>query len=118
FPASLGVIRPSRLRRRGGRFFKPRTRIFVLPAGTPIAVAPLGASGGGPALPPPPLRGGPKPPPRAIAHHDVGVLARELIEGRQQFVALSGAKRRRLTIDQDRPVGIARRHGRDLNLRI
>jgi hypothetical protein len=52
----------------------------------------------------------PQTPSRKPFHLDVRVLALELMERRQQLFLLPRAECRRLGVDQDRPVGMARRH--------
>ena len=43
-------------------------------------------------------------------HRDVLVLSLELVQGGEELFALARTKCRRCAVDQDRPVGIARRH--------
>jgi hypothetical protein len=84
----------------------------VLTAGTPAAVALFCRSGIAVTVCPLRLLGViPEPAAREVAHHDVAVLARQLIEGRQQFLAFMRAKRRRLPVDENGPIGVARGHG-------
>ena len=53
---------------------------------------------------------------REPLHGDVGVLALQLDNGGLQLLALARAEGRRLVVDQDRPVGVARRHPAILTL--
>jgi Uma2 family endonuclease len=120
---------------RGGILLRPRALgailfleaiswILVRSAGTPVAAPPLGAFRPLPARLA--RRAGrvllrlkilalrlarlPQLAAREPAHGDVGVLALQLHERRLQLLALAGAKRRRLVVDQDSPVRVARRH--------
>jgi hypothetical protein len=52
----------------------------------------------------------PQPAPREPFHDDVGILAQQLVERREQLAALARAECRRLVVDQDRPIRVARRH--------
>ena len=56
------------------------------------------------------LRRLPQPPARKPFHDNVGVLSAQLIERRQELFALARAKGRRLLVDEDGPVRVARRH--------
>src|SRR5581483_933353 len=47
---------------------------------------------------------------REPLEHDVRVRPLQLMERRQELLFFAGAKRGRLVVDQNRPVGVARRH--------
>src|SRR6267142_796994 len=103
-------------------FLEPIAWILVLAAGPPVGGAffPAGARASScrrAACPLPPLKvlvlpflRLPQPAARKPLHHDVRVLALQLVERRQQFLALARAEGRRLVVDQNRPVRMARGH--------
>ena len=79
-------------------------------ARTPVAIAKLIRGFG---LPPGRLLGFarlPQAPAREPLQGDDGVLARQLIERRQELVSFEGPKRGRLVVDEDGPVGKTWRH--------
>jgi hypothetical protein len=83
----------------------------VLPAGPPIAPPPISRgrlplAAGIPIL----LLRFPEPPAREPSKQHVFVGPFELMECRQQFLLIARAERRRLPVDQDRPICKARRH--------
>src|SRR5205085_703869 len=104
-------------------FLEPIARILVAAAGTPVVAAPLGGRRPVAAI----ARLGRRAPlllevrllcfagvpqfaAREPAHRHVCALALKLDQGRLQFLALAGAEGRRLPVDQNRPVGVTRRH--------
>src|SRR5438067_13495834 len=78
-------------------------RIFVIAAGPPVfrALLELLRRARGNAFR---FRRVPQPAAREPAEHDVGVLALQLTEGRQQLVLLARAERGRFAVDENRPV--------------
>src|SRR5262249_29408052 len=87
-----------------------RAGILVLSARTPVAVALLArrprTALGGPLC----VRRVPQPSVREPFQHDVLVRAFQLGDCRQQFLLIARADCRRLAVDENRPVGEARRH--------
>jgi hypothetical protein len=91
------------------RNLEPIARIAVFPARPPVAIAPL-------FLRPACLRHLffgriPQPSAREPLHHDVWMLRLQLLERRLQFFLRVRAESGRLSLEDDRPVSVAWRHG-------
>jgi len=87
-------------------------RILVLAAGTPVVAAPL-SSAPLPLLPQREHRrffGWPQLAAGEPHHHRIRLLRLQLLQRRQQFFLSRRTKRGGLAADDDRPVGITRRH--------
>src|SRR5438874_5059016 len=104
FGALLALLPPPRF------LVESRARILVLAAGPPVAAALLARE-----LRPAPrgvlrLRRFPQPPLREPLQLDALVRAPQLRERRHELLLLARAERRRLVVNQNRPVREARRH--------
>jgi hypothetical protein len=91
------------------RDLEARPRVAVLSPGTPVLAAPIGSAP--PLRRPRFIRRGPQPPAREPHHDRVGMLALELLEGRNEVVAILRTESGWLALDDDCPVGETGRHG-------
>jgi hypothetical protein len=91
------------------RDLESRARIAMLAAGPPLLVPPLSSAAtlGSARV----LGRGPEPSPREPHHHRIGMLALQLLEGRDEVVAVLRAESRGLAFNDDRPVGETWGHG-------